>query len=124
MGRAKVFINFSNHPINGWSEGQRNAAMKYGTLEEVPFPRISPQMNERELKSLSDKCFSKIKEMISGKEATVHIMGEMTLTFSLVERLRSIGVRCVASTTERNTIEYPDGRKESVFQFVRFREYQ
>ena len=50
-------------------------------------------------------------------------MGEMTLTFRIVELLKAQGIRCVASTTERIVTDLPDNRKETQFTFVQFREY-
>ena len=50
-------------------------------------------------------------------------MGEMTLTFRIVELLKAQGIRCVASTTERIVTDLPDNRKETQFAFVQFREY-
>ena len=50
-------------------------------------------------------------------------MGEMTLTFRIVELLKAQGIRCVASTTERIVTDLTDNRKETQFSFVQFREY-
>ena len=52
----------------------------------------------------------------------VHIMGEMNFTYSLVSKLKAHNIRCVASTTKRETVEENDV-KISKFNFVRFREY-
>ena len=56
-------------------------------------------------------------------QTTVHIMGEMTFTFMVVTRLKELGIRCVASTTERKVTYDSDGVKQTEFQFVMFREY-
>ena len=34
------FINHTNHPSSRWEEGQRQAAEAYGTIVDLPFPRI------------------------------------------------------------------------------------
>lgn len=120
----KLFLNVSNHPLEMWSDEQINAARVYGTLDEMPFPPVSPDLTKSEMDPLIKSILSQISERISGKNATVHIMGEMTLTFALVKRLQAAGIKCVASTTERSVKEYEDGTKESVFKFVRFREYE
>ena len=120
----KIFLNVSNHPLEVWSDEQINAAQIYGNLEEIPFPSVSPDLTKPEMDFLIKSILSQISERISGKNATVHIMGEMTLTFALVKRLQAAGIKCVASTTERSVKEYGDGTKESVFKFVRFREYE
>lgn len=120
----KIFLNVSNHPLEVWSDEQRKAAQEYGILDEIPFPQVSPELPPTEFDTLIKSILSQILEKISGKNATVHIMGEMTLTYALVKRLQAAGIRCVASTTERCVKEYDDGTKESVFKFVRFREYE
>jgi phosphoribosylamine-glycine ligase len=55
------------------------------------------------------------------------VAGEPTLTVALVEALRARGVRCFSATTARDIREMRerDGavHKESVFRFVRWREY-
>lgn len=122
--KPKVFVNVSNHPTAKWSEGQLKEARRYGQIEEIGFPLISPYIDCDEAKSLVEETISRIDEKISGKNATVHIMGEMTLTFALVKRLQAKGIRCVASTTERCVKELDGGIKESTFKFVRFREYE
>lgn len=121
--KPRIFLNVSNHPFVKWSEVQKKAAVEYGDLDEIAFPMVSPEIGEDRLASVVDECLKEIGGKISGKEATVHIMGEMTLTYALVQRLLASGVRCVASTTRRDVRELPDGRKESTFHFVRFREY-
>lgn len=39
------------------------------------------------------------------------------------QRKAAKGIKCVASTTERDTVMTPDGKKISQFKFVQFREY-
>ena len=122
--KSRIFLNITNHPVSGWSDKQLSEALKYGSIEELPFPQVSPEANEAEIELLAGKCISLITEKINGKKATVHIMGEMTLTYALVKRLQAAGIKCVASTTERCVKEYDDDTKESVFKFARFREYE
>ena len=54
--------------------------------------------------------------------SAVHLMGEMNFTFSLVNKLKANGIKCVASTTVRETVE-ENGVKISKFKFVRYRSY-
>jgi hypothetical protein len=54
---------------------------------------------------------------------TIHVMGEITLTFMIVERLKVQGIRRVASTKEWKTTYHEDGTKLSKFSFEKFREY-
>ena len=38
-----MFINFSNHPSKLWAEDERNAALQYGTIEDLAFPQVPAQ---------------------------------------------------------------------------------
>ena len=35
-----MFINFSNHPSKLWAEDERNAALQYGTIEDLAFRKV------------------------------------------------------------------------------------
>ena len=117
-----VLINLSNHPVGKWSEKQRKAAAAYGHVMDIPFPTIEPEASEDDIRKLASNYVEKIQEVSSSHDITVHIMGEMTFTFSVVQQLKAIGIRCVASTTQRNVSEQ-NGQKTSIFEFVKFREY-
>ena len=123
MDKRKLFINFSNHPSCYWGDAQRAAAEKYGEICDLPFPMVDGQSSEEEISQLADSYVAKIISMGKPEEITVHIMGEMTFTFMVVTRLKELGIRCVASTTERKTSYNADGTKLSEFSFVKFREY-
>lgn len=97
-------------------------ALQYGEVTDFPFPVVSPEMNTDDVHQLADNYIEKLQRKF-GDELTVHIMGEMTFTFAVVTRLKELGIRCVASTTERKTTYNDDGTKLSEFSFVRFREY-
>jgi len=113
-------INLSNHPSNKWTqEQQKNAKKKYGIIEDLAFPNISPQMSKKELDQLVSQYFNLV---ILKNPMAVHLMGEMTFTFTLVNKLKSAGIKCIASTTNR-IVEEKDGKKIVQFQFVQFREY-
>ena len=116
-----TFINLSNHPSEGWSDEQLAAAQQYGEVVDIHFPNIEPTFTKSMVNSLADVTVDTI--MALGKDITVHIMGEMTFTYAVVSRLKALGITCLASTTERNTIIAPDGKKISEFKFVQFREY-
>lgn len=116
------FVNFSNHPTTKWGKKQLAAALQYGEVEDFPFPVVSPEMNENDVRRLADKYAEQLLK-VYGAKTTVHIMGEMTFTFMVVTRLKEQGIRCVASTTERKTTYNDDGTKLSEFSFVKFREY-
>lgn len=117
-----MFVNFSNHPSCIWDETQLEAAQGYGDVKDFPFPTISPKMSSDEVKKLAGECVDVMLKMF-GKDIIVHIMGEMTFTFMVVTLLKEMGIKCIASTTERKTTYNDDGTKVSEFQFVKFREY-
>ena len=88
----------------------------------MEFPAIGPDAGEDAIEAQAEQYEKRIMTLAKDKRLTVHIMGEMTFTFSLVERLKRKGIACVASTTNRQVEEH-DGQKISTFQFVRFRSY-
>lgn len=119
-----MFINLSNHPSANWSEEQKNAAEQLaGPIVDIPFPAVDPYASEDVVSSIADNYCQIVLETACGQDSLiVHLMGEMTLTFALVQRLHTFGITCVASTTKRVTAE-DDGVKTSVFKFVKFRKY-
>ena len=117
-----VFINLSNHPSSGWSEEQSAAAGAHGEIVDMAFPVVAPDATHEQVKVLAEQCVTEILAQSSGGVTTVHVMGEMTLTYRIVRLLKRRGIRCVASTTERRVTEV-DGKKLSEFRFVQFREY-
>lgn len=120
----KYLINFSNHPSCNWSEKQKKEALKYGEIIDIPFPEVDAKGDENYIDNLSDYCLNKIHSICDKGVVTIHLMGELTLTFSLLKRLQEMGISCIASTSKRIVKEYPNGKKEVTFQFERFREYK
>ena len=118
-----MFVNFSNHPSRHWDDRQMEAARCYGDVVDLPFPVVVPDADSQELQPLAQDCVQMILSQGEAGSITVHIMGEMTLTFMIVKLLKEKGIRCVASTTERKTTYNDDGTKLSEFSFVKFREY-
>lgn len=119
-----MLINLSNHPSAKWSEAQADAAEQFGSCTDLPFPLIDPEAGTDDINSLAAEYLGKILEIGAGSDSvTVHLMGEMTFTCALAGLLRQKGIRCVASTTVRETTDLGNGQKESVFRFVRFRDY-
>lgn len=117
-----MFINITNHPSSLWEEVQLNEAKKYGEIIDIPFPVIDPKLNISEIKNLAKEYVDKIVHL-DAKTKVVHIMGEMTFTFCVVNMLQKLGIQCVASTTRRDTIIAEDGSKISKFHFEQFRPY-
>lgn len=121
-----MLINLSNHPSANWTAKQFNAAVKkYSEIIDLPFPHISPHSTKSQVikkaKSYSTKCV-KLIDNSSSKPNALHIMGELTFTFYLVNILKSKKIKCIASTTKR-LVEEVNQSKTSYFQFIRFREY-
>lgn len=113
-----MLLNLSNHPSASWTEPQLAAAG--GNVVDLAFPQVDPDGDEAYIEKLADDYYNKIEAMPNIE--AVHIMGEMNFTYSLVSKLKVHNIRCVASTTKRETVE-ENGVKISKFNFVRFREY-
>lgn len=115
-----MLLNLSNHSSTNWPQNQMQAAIaQYGTVQDLPFPQINPEWTSDQVLQLAEEYEIKIRKI---NPSAVHIMGELIFTFMLVNKLTSIGIPCVASTTKRNVKE-EDGKKTSAFEFVRFRSY-
>lgn len=121
--RKKIFLNLSNHPLPAWTDEQLLAAREYGEMEDWAFPFVDADADANLINDLSEDYLGKILELHRSADVTVHVMGEMTLTYALVGRLKQHGIKCVASTTERCVTNNADGSKTSLFRFKRFREY-
>lgn len=116
-----MLLNLSNHPISSWQKEQLETAIeKYQSVEDLPFPQIPPDLEIPDLDLLVEEYLNKIRNI---NPASVHIMGELTFTYKLINRLKDIGIPCIASTTERIVTEDGNGNKTSTFKFVRFRDY-
>ncbi len=115
-----MLLNLSNHPSANWSEKQINVGItQYGQIIDLAFPQIDPESSDEDIEILVAKYLHKTLNL---QPKAVHIMGELVFTHKLVNSLKAVGIVCVASTTNRNTIE-KNGIKTSIFEFVKFREY-
>ncbi|MCB0616740.1 MAG: CRISPR-associated protein [Phaeodactylibacter sp.] len=95
------------------------AEQQFGRVADLPFPNIPPHKGNEELAQLVNEYFQKIQ---SFRPTAVHLMGEMTFTFALVQKLKAAGTLCLASTTER-LVQEKGGKKVVEFRFVQFRPY-
>ncbi len=119
-----MLLNISNHPSKLWDEKQSVVAKRlFGMVVDVPFPAVDPAADEPTIQALAHDYTDKVCTMGTPQSVVVHVMGEMTLTYTLVGLLRAKGYRCVASTTERQVLDEKSGRKVVQFTFVRFRNY-
>lgn len=121
---TSMLINLSNHPYTIWSDTQQEAAKEYGEIVDLPFPEVEAAADENHIRHMADEYLQKVKQLANGRTATIHLMGEMTLTFALVKRLQNDGFSCVASTSKRIVNETEPDYKEVVFQFEKFRRYE
>lgn len=124
-----MLLNLTNHPYEKWPDVQRKKALiNYTDIYDLPFPDINPNEDEAYIYELAvnyrDKCLRILEEESYVGENAVHIMGEFTFTFALVNLLLNAGIKCVASTTKRTVKELENNKSEVTFEFVRFREYK
>ena len=121
-----MLINLSNHPLCQWSAKQIKAAeKKYNTIIDFPFPHISPVASKSVIIKKSKSYAAKCHKLISAsteKHNAVHVMGELTFTFSIVNFLKQKAILCIASTSNRIVLQESEA-KTSYFSFVTFREY-
>jgi len=122
-----MLINLSNHPSSNWTSEQLIAAQEYGKVIDLPFPNIDPFSGVEYIQSVCNDYLQEIYSICRDgacpiSKLTVHIMGEMTFTFTMVNVLKRQGITCVAATTERVTTMENDV-KTSTFRFVNFRKY-
>jgi len=121
-----MLLNLTNHPSPRWQTLQYQTAIReYQGIIDLPFPNIPPSYNSKNITDLARSYLYKIQVLQQEHpELTVHLMGELGFTFSLLQMLLKQGVNCVASTSERLTKEQADGTKTIKFEFVQFRKYQ
>lgn len=121
----KFFVNHTNHSSAQWSEAQRTAAENFGEIVDFPFPNIGADWDENKIAELVEVNAEKI---IAINPAAVLCHGEYCYTYAMINYLRKNNIVVIAATTERIVKETvtEDGatQKISLFQFVRFRQYQ
>jgi hypothetical protein len=122
-----MLVNLSNHPSERWNNTQMNAAIQqYRNVKDITFPNILPTATTEEVQRMAKSYVHQIQILAqneTNQPFAVHVMGEMTFIYRIVLLLHRSNIKCIASTTERNTIENPDGSKTFLFNFVRFRAY-
>lgn len=118
-----MLLNLSNHPSPHWPANQLEAAnQQYESIQDLAFPEINPHWSTDQVEQLADQYCNDIGKS-EPRPTAVHLMGELTFTFALVQKLKAAGMPCIASTTERIIKFEQDGTKHSTFRFVRFRAY-
>jgi NADH:ubiquinone oxidoreductase subunit C len=121
-----MLINLTNHPKEKWTKKQFDVALKkYKRIIDIPFPNISPKANTKQVMAKASKYFKQIMDLLKNspdKNNAVHLMGEFTFVYHLVNMLKKKKVKVLVSTTHR-IVEEKDNKKIVTFDFVRFREY-
>lgn len=121
-----MIINLSNHPVSCWDEIQTEEAKKqYGIIKDIPFPQIDPNAGSSEIGLQAIKYLEICKkelEPYKNENTAIHLMGEHTFCFSLVDLLIKNKIKVLASTTTRESIKTKEG-KLIKFIFKGFREY-
>ena len=129
-----MLINLSNHPAykieNGiktcnWDIKQMEAASEYGTIIDLPFPNVPPEYTTEDIYSMSLDFLHECEKLIpKGEKTTIHITGEVTFCFSLIQMLLKKGYGCIAATSNRNVTVNDDGDKVVHYEFKHFRHYK
>ena len=119
-----MLINLSNHPSDRWGKKQLELASRYGEIKDLPFPAVDPRCTSEEIDELVERCYQQI---MAYENPVIMLQGEFVFTYRLVNRLKAAGLTVVAGCSERKTTEHMDESgnitKQSVFDFVCFREY-
>lgn len=120
-----MLINLSNHPSSNWDSFQHESAAPFGEIIDIPFPEIDPDWDSQQIKELAREYLQRIKTLAGEESAVpvVHIMGEYSFCYQLVEMLKNHGIDAVVSTSKRQSVINSDGTKTIRFDFVKFRNY-
>lgn len=121
-----MLVNLSNHPTDSWQEEQKQKAIElYAEIVDIPFPEVDPFGDEQYIQELADEYLVKVLEKlpVDSDHNAVHIMGESSFCFALINRLKKRNVRCIASTTARDVFQESNEMIIKYFKFIRFREY-
>lgn len=123
-------VNLSNHPVEKWTTEQKDAAATH--IIDEPFPNVSPTATKEDIYDLARQYIRNVVNIFKDMDAEtpnaehthiVHVVGEPTFVTAFVCASRGHDWKCVAATTERMSVENPDGTKMVKFRFVQFREY-
>ena len=113
-----MIVNLSNHPSSSWSDKQLQAASEYGEIVDLQFPQIHPDATLGSVKRIARTYKDKILKL---NPDVLHIQGEQVFVFILVNWMRELGIRCVASTSKRIKVKTKATRANR--EFGGFRNY-
>lgn len=122
-----MFINLTNHPSVHWSKKQRAAAQEYGEILDLPFPLMKDRASVT-----PEKAFgivrAYLKKIEKLKPKAILCAGDFYMTFLLTDAFKKHGYLVLVTLSNRRTTEIfnDDGTttKTSVFDFIRFQEYE
>lgn len=126
--RKKLLINYTNHPSHLWSEEQTAAALlQWSSIIDIPFPLISPDWENAEVRECFNQFYDLAKEKCGSAgrdilDADFLIMGEFRFTYYTVSKLISLGHRVYSHAGKRD-VEVKDNKSIYTFRFGRFVEY-
>lgn len=119
-----TFVNLTNHPSARWSEAQREAALAYGPILDLPFPAVPETAELGSVTKLAVLYFRKLRAI---EGPVVLIQGEAVFSYTLVRLLEQARIPALAAVSARRVREtvLPDGsvQKTAVFVFAGFRPY-
>ena len=119
-----ILINHTNHPSASWSDEQRQAALAYGEIMDIPFPSIAADLDEAQVQVMAEKALG---QMLPLEPSAVLVQGEFTYSYALIKLLQEAGITVLAACSERQTVTTVNAKHEtvrqSVFSFVQFRSY-
>lgn len=122
MSKRKFFINLSNHQTDKWSDAQRAAAYEMAeVLHNIQFPNVPSTATTIEVRQLAHKYIDECLGLAHMNDVVVHLAGEATFVVAFVNVASFYNLPVVTATSERNTIENPDGTKTVRFDFAQFR---
>lgn len=118
-----MLINLSNHPIQSWTTEQLASAQeRWGEVVDYAFPNVDPVWD---IAMVTRKAAKIVEEVVENYDPTaVHVMGEQTMVYQLVNLFQQRSVLCVASTTKRSVVHLEDGSMQRYFTFYQFRPYR
>jgi hypothetical protein len=120
------FINISNHPSTEWGNEQLKMAYEIADeIVDISFPAVDPAESDAKLRQLCSEIVFLLESLSDNNTLnhSVHVMGEMRLTFLIVKTLQANGYRCYASAGLRDVSTLKDGRMIRKFRFHSFKEY-
>lgn len=115
----KIFVNFTNHPSELWSQIQKDTAQKYGKIVDIPFPNVNPKGSREDVLELAESSVNKIVKL---DPCAVLCQGEFCLAYQVIRKLQENGILVLAACSERKVIENGN-QKQVTFEFEQFREY-